>query len=67
MKLEHFVFLHSVSFLPCPLRKLPKAFVLTASKSCYTHYFNIEENLDYIGPNRDVSYYGVNEMGEEER
>jgi len=33
MKMEHLVFLDSVSLVPCPLRKLPEAFVLTASKS----------------------------------
>jgi len=67
MKTEHFVFLDSVSFLPFSLRKLPDAFGLSASKSWYPHYFNSEENLDYIGPIADVSYYDMNEMGEEER
>jgi len=67
MKMEHLVFLDSVSFLPCPLRKLPEAFGLTAFKSWYPHYFNTEENLDYLSPITDVSYYGVNELGEEER
>ena len=33
MKVEHLVFLDSVSFLPCPLRKLPEAYGLSASKS----------------------------------
>jgi len=33
MKMEHFVFLDSVSFFPCALRKLPEAFGLQASKS----------------------------------
>jgi len=33
MKMEHLVFLDCESFLPCPLRKLPEAFGLTASKS----------------------------------
>ena len=66
-KMEHLVFLDSVSFLPCTLRKLNEAFLLTASKSWYPHYFKTEENLDYIGPIPDVSYYGVNEMGEKER
>jgi len=37
-----------------------------ASKSWYPHHFNTEEYLDYIGTIPDVSYYGVNEMGEEE-
>jgi len=32
-----------------------------------SHYFNTEENLVNLGPITDVSYYGVNEMGEEER
>jgi len=65
--MEHLVFLDSVSFLPCPMRKLPEAFGLTACKSWYPHYFSTEENLDYVGPIPDVSYYGVNEMGEGER
>ena len=46
MKMEQLVFLESESFLPCALRKLPKAFVLSASKSWYLRYFNTEENLD---------------------
>ena len=33
MKMEHLVFLDSVSFLPCALCKLPKAFGISASKS----------------------------------
>ena len=32
MKMEHRMFLDSVSFLPCPLRKLHEAFELTARK-----------------------------------
>jgi len=67
MKMEHLVFLDSVSFLPCPLRKFPYAFGLTVSKSWYPHYFNTEDNLDYVGPIPDVSYYGVNEMSEAQR
>jgi len=31
------------------------------------HYFNTVENLNYVGPVPDISYYGLNEMGEEER
>jgi len=56
MKLEHLVFLDTVSFLPCSLRKMPEAFRLTACKSWYPHYFNTEENIDYVGPIPDVSY-----------
>jgi len=60
MKIEHLVFLDGVSFLPYSLRKLPEAYSLTASKSWYPHYFNNEENLEYIGPIPEVTYYGVN-------
>jgi len=67
MRVEQLVFFNSVSFLPFPLRNLPEAFGLTASKSWYPHLFNTEENLYYIGPIPDVSYYSVNEMGEGER
>jgi len=67
MKMEHLVFLDSVSLLPCPLRKLPDAFGLSASKLWYLHYLNTGENLDYVGPILDVSYYGAAEMSETER
>jgi len=33
MQMEHLVFLDSVFYLPCALRKLPEAFGLSASKS----------------------------------
>jgi hypothetical protein len=46
---------------------LPEAFGLASSKSWYPHYFNTEENLDYVGKMPDVSYYGVDQMGEAER
>ena len=56
-----------MSFLPFPQSKLLEAFGLTARKSWYPHYINTKENLDYIGPNPDVSYYGAKEMSESER
>ena len=60
-------FLDSTSFLPMALRKLPKAFGLTASKSLYPHYFNTRSNLDYIGPIPGIEHYGVDQMSESER
>jgi hypothetical protein len=54
MKMQHIHFLDSVSYLPMPLRKLPEAFGLTSSKSCFPHYFNTEANLDYVGPIPDI-------------
>jgi len=67
MKLEHLVFLDSGCFIPCPMRNLPEAYGPSSSKSWYPHYLITEENLDYVGPFPEVSYYGVNEMGEEDR
>jgi hypothetical protein len=67
MQIEHIHFLDSVNYLPMPLRKLPEAFGLTASKSWYPHYFNTKANLDYVGPIPDIRYYGADEMGEGER
>jgi len=59
--------LDSVFFLPCAERKLPEAFDLEDTKSWNPHYFNTEENLDYLGPIPDISYYGVDEMSGGER
>jgi hypothetical protein len=49
MRMEHLLFLNSVTFLPMALRNLPEAFGLTASKSWYPHYFNTKANMDYVG------------------
>jgi len=67
MKIEHMLFIDSVSYLPMPLRKLPEAFGLPVNKSWYPHYFNTSTNLNYVGPIPDVSYFGVDEMGISER
>ena len=67
MKMEHIKFIDSISFLPFPLRKLSAAFGLTAAKGWYPHYFNTEENLDYVGSIPDTSYYGIDEMSAGER
>ena len=50
-----------------PLRKLPEAFGLQASKSWYPHLFNTKANLDYVGAIPDIKYYGANEISEGER
>ena len=67
MKMEHLKFIDSISFPPIPLRNLSSAFVLTASKGWYPHYFNTQENLDYVGSILDTSYYGIDEMSAGER
>jgi len=67
MKIQNIQFLDSVSYMPMPLRKLPEAFGLQASKSWFPHYFNTKANLDKVGPIPDTKYYGVDEMSEGER
>jgi len=53
--------------MPRPLRKLPEAFGLQASKSWYPHLFNTKAKLDYVGAIPDIKYYGADEMSERER
>ena len=67
MRMEHLVFLDSISFLLFALRKLSDAFGLTVSKSWYPHYFNTRANMDYVVKFPDVSYYGVDEISASER
>jgi hypothetical protein len=67
MKFKYLRFLDSVSFLPMVLRKLPQAFGLSVTKSWYPHFFNTKENMDYVGPIPDISYYGADAMSESER
>jgi len=67
MKIHHIQFLDSVSYMPMPLRKLPEAFGLQASKSWFPHYFNTNANLDYVGAIPNIRYYGADEMSEGER
>jgi len=57
MKMEHLVFLDSVSFLPCALRKLAEAFGPSAFNLWYPHYFNTRENRNHVGPIPDMMYY----------
>ena len=46
---------------------MSSAFGLTAIKSWYPLFFNIEENLNYVGSIPDFTYYGVDDMGVGER
>ena len=61
MKMGHPLFLDSVSFLPCALRKLPEAFGLEATKLWYPPYFNTDVNLDYVGSMRGILWCGQDE------
>ena len=55
MKIQHMLFIDSVSYLPIPLRKLPETFGLSATKSWYPHYFNKYTNLNYVVDEMDIS------------
>ena len=67
MKIEHMLFIDSVTYLPTPLRKVPEAFGFHTNKSWYFHYFNKNTHMEYVGPISDVSYFGVDEMSVSER
>ena len=67
MTMEPLTFIDSISFMPCSLRKLPDAFGLTVAKSWYPHFFNTNENMNYVGEIPDVSYYGTDAMSTKER
>ena len=51
-------FLDSLSFLPMPLAAFPKAFGLQElKKGFFPHFFNTQDNQDYIGPIPAQDYY----------
>jgi hypothetical protein len=67
LKVENVTWLDSLNYLSMPLRKLPEAFGLTARKSWYPHLFNTVQNMNYVSPTPDVSYYDIGQMHESER
>ena len=51
-------FLDSLSFLPMPLAAFPKAFGLQElKKGFFPHFFNTQDNQDYVGPIPAQDYY----------
>jgi hypothetical protein len=67
LKVDNVTWLDSLNYLTMSLRKLSEAFGLTSAKSWYPHLFNTAENMDYVGPAPDVSYYDMDKMHEAER
>jgi hypothetical protein len=67
MRIEHLLFLHSVSFLPMMLRSLLEANGQTARMTWYPDYFNTKTNLDYVGRIPNIVYYGADAMKETAR
>ena len=61
-------FIDSLNFIPMSLAKFPKTFGKTElAKGYFPHFFNKEENQNYIGPIPDVEYYSPNMMKPEAR
>ena len=67
MKMEYMKFIDIIRFLHFPLRKVSTVFGLRAAKRLFPHYFNTEENLNFVGSIPDTSYYGIDEMRVVER
>ena len=65
MRMQHLHFLDSITYLPMLLRKSPKEFWLSPSKSWYPQYFNTNANLDYVDTIADIGYFAPDEMGRE--
>ncbi|XP_041441312.1 probable DNA polymerase [Xenopus laevis] len=55
-------FIDSLNFMPMKLSKMPEAMGFSGSKGHFPHFFNTEENQNYIGPMPDIRYYGVDYM-----
>ena len=61
-------FVDSLSFIPIPLREFPKTFGLDElAKGYFPHYFNNDENQNYIGKYPDKSYYGYSEFNKADK
>nr|XP_015834829.1 PREDICTED: probable DNA polymerase [Tribolium castaneum] len=60
-------FLDSLNFIQLPLSKFPEAFKFEESKGFFPHFFNTNDNFNYIGPIPDKHYYGCDTMKTKER
>ena len=67
LKVENVTWLDSLNYLAMPLRKLSEALGLKAQKPWYPHLFNTTENINYVGPVPDVSYYDIDQIHGSER
>ena len=61
-------FIDSLNFIPMALARFPKTFGLDElCKGYFPHYFNKDENQDYVGPIPCQEDYGANSMKPEAR
>ena len=58
----------SHNFVASPLSAFPKTFGFDELKKGYfPHFFNTNENQNYVGPMPDTKYYGVDTMSKPAR
>ena len=58
----------SLNFFPMKLAKLPEAFGLdTLRKGFFPHFFNTEDNQNYVGPYPEAKMYGMDAMSSRDR
>jgi hypothetical protein len=55
-------FVDSYNFFMCPLKALSKTFTIDTLKGHFPHYFNTEENQNYIGKIPEEKMFGAMEM-----
>ena len=61
-------FLDSYSFLPMPLKSLPKAFGMEdIEKGEFPYFFNTKKNINYVGAYPPPEMYGVDNMSTDAR
>ena len=61
-------FIDSLNFIPMALAKFPKTFAQPElCKGYFPHFFNKDENQEYVGPIPCQDHYGVNYMKPEAR
>ncbi|KAK2834690.1 hypothetical protein Q7C36_015391 [Tachysurus vachellii] len=61
-------YIDSLSFLPMKLSNLPKAMGFSEKKKGYfPHFWNTDENQNYVGPYPDPRFYGVDNMMSKDR
>ena len=67
VKVEGMTWLDSLNYMAIPLRKQAEAFGLASKNSWCPHLFNTAENMNYVVPMPDASYYGLDQMSHSER
>jgi hypothetical protein len=59
IKSKFITMLDSLSFIPLPLAKFDKTFGINAKKGIFPFKFISPQNLEYVGPYPDPSFYGI--------